>query len=64
MRKSESIMSPIVFVRKRHGTFELMKNIKLSLRGACLRATWQSQQMEIISRDAHVRPWNFLSITI
>jgi len=32
------------FGTNRHGIFELMKNIKLSLRGACLRATWQSQQ--------------------
>ena len=32
------------FGTNRQGIFELMKNIKLSLRGACLRATWQSQQ--------------------
>ena len=32
------------FGTNRHGIFELMKNIKLSLRGACLRATWQSRQ--------------------
>jgi len=28
------------FGTNRNGIFELMKNIKLSLRGACLRATW------------------------
>jgi len=28
------------FGTNRPGIFELMKNIKLSLRGACLRATW------------------------
>ena len=32
------------FGTNRPGIFELIKNIKLSLRGACLRATWQSQQ--------------------
>ena len=34
--------------------------IKLSLRGACLHATWQSQQNKIISRDPHVSPLDFL----
>ena len=38
--------------------------IKLSLRGACLDATWQSQQNKIIGRDPHVSPLDFLRMTI
>ena len=37
---------------------------KMSLRGACLHATWQSRQNEIISRDPHVSPLDFLRMTI
>ena len=38
--------------------------IKLSLRGACLHATWQSQQNKIISRDPHVGFSILLRMTI
>ena len=38
--------------------------IKLSLRGACLHATWQSQQNKIISRDPHVGYSILLRMTI
>ena len=38
-------------------------NNKLSLRGEHLCSTWQSQQNEIIDRDAHVSSANFLSMT-
>ena len=37
---------------------------KMSLRGACLHATWQSQQNKIICRDPHVSPLDFLRMTI
>ena len=37
---------------------------KMSLRGACLHATWQSRQNKIISRDPHVSPLDFLRMTI
>ena len=36
---------------------------KLSLRGAYLYATWQSQQNKKISRDPHVSPSDFLRMT-
>ena len=37
---------------------------KMSLRGACLHATWQSQQNKLIGRDPHVSPLDFLRMTI
>ena len=37
--------------------------LKMSLRGEHLCSTWQSQQNETISRDAHVSPMGFLSMT-
>jgi len=52
------------FGTNRQTIFELMKNIKLSLREACLRAPWQSQQNKLISRDAHVGFSILLSMTI
>ena len=51
------------FGTNRQTIFELMKNIKLSLREACLRAPWQSQQNKLISRDAHVGFSILLSMT-
>ena len=36
---------------------------RMSLRGAYLYATWQSQQNKIIGRDPHVSPMDFLRIT-
>ena len=38
--------------------------LKLSLRGEHLCSTWQSQLNKRISRDAHVSPMGFLSMTI
>ena len=39
-------------------------NNVLSLRGAYLYATWQTQQNKIIGRDPHVSPLDFLRMTI
>ena len=37
---------------------------RMSLRGAYVYATWQSQQNKIIGRDPHVSPLDFLRMTI
>ena len=41
-----------------------MTESKMSLRGACLHATWQSQQNKLIGRDPHISPLDFLRMTI
>ena len=47
-----------------HGSSPWVVESKMSLRGACLHATWQSQQNKLIGRDPHISPLDFLRMTI